>query len=541
MSTKLDALIIGGGFGGVDSLIRLRKAGFKAKIVEASPILGGTWSLNRYPGARVDSPIPLYCLDHEEIWEDFTWSEVYPGWKGIRHFFNHADKKMQISKDAYFNTRVSKATWNEKSKTWHVEAMGKDGKLTFEANFLISCLGFASAPMNPFEGAETFKGQIFHTGNWDESVAPADLTGKRIGVIGTGASGVQVAQELGKVASEFKLFQRTPNLCLPMGQAQLTPEAQVAFKAVYADILEKRRHTFAGFHYDFDTTTDWRKQTPEQREAFFEKIWAKRGFTYWLGTYQDVYFNEEINREAYNFWQRKVAERVTDPKKRELLAPKEPFHTFGTRRPSLEQDYYEVLNDARTEIIDVRSDPIVRIVEKGVQLKSGRVVELDVLVCATGFDTHSGVYRKIDITGVKGQKLADKWSLQNGVSSNLGMTIRGFPNLFYLYGAQAPTAYSNGPSTIDIQAKWLTQTMEHMREKSIASFDVTPEAEKAWCDRVEELSAKSLFHASQGWYMGRNVKGKKAQPLNYTGGIPAYIKDLEECAAQGYKGFILSH
>jgi hypothetical protein len=242
---------------------------------------------------------------------------------------------MQISKDAYFNTRVSKATWNEKSKTWHVEAMGKDGKLTFEANFLISCLGFASAPMNPFEGAETFKGQIFHTGNWDESVAPEDLTGKRIGVIGTGASGVQVAQELGKVASEFKLFQRTPNLCLPMGQAQLTPEAQVAFKAVYADILEKRRcvlpllptpppsprlslptprpsprlslptllpsprlslpprsppisshnsHTFAGFHYDFDTTTDWRKQTPEQREAFFEKIWAKRGFTYWLGT-----------------------------------------------------------------------------------------------------------------------------------------------------------------------------------------------------------------------------------------------------------------
>lgn len=379
-SDKLDVLVVGGGFAGVYHLYKLRNLGFNVKLWDAAADFGGIWRENCYPDARVDSELPLYGLSIPEVYRSWNWSRRYPGFKELRQYFDHMDKVLDLRKDCTFNMRVRAAHWDDNEKHWKVTAGAEDNPKSITAQHIIFCLGFASKlnwPTAP--GREDFKGELYHSGGWPDGLEAQHLAGKRVAVVGSGASGVQCTQGIGPHAKQMSVFIRTPNLCLPMDNTPMTAEAQEAFKDVYEDIFEKRNKTFAGFHYDFDYD-DWSRHTPEEREAFYEKIWNRGGFHFWLETYVDVFFKKDCNRTAYDFWQKKISARIRDPKKRAILAPKEPMHTFGTVRPSLEEHYYDVLDQDNVEVVAVKENPIERFTEKGIKLKSGEEKEFDFIV-----------------------------------------------------------------------------------------------------------------------------------------------------------------
>jgi cation diffusion facilitator CzcD-associated flavoprotein CzcO len=439
---ELDVLVVGAGFGGVHILHHLRKLGYSVKVFEAGDDFGGIWYWNCYPGARVDSEVPMYELSIEELWKDWTWTERFPGWKELRQYFHYADKKLDLSRDILFNTRVVSAEYNTDTDRWNVTT--QDGKIV-HPRFFILCTGFASKAYLPeFEGLDTFEGFCSHTGKWPQE--GVDLRKKRVGVIGTGASGVQVIQEVGPEVAQLTVFQRTPNLALAMKQNSIDDAMQAKMKKeIYPTAFNVRRETFAGFHYDFSSKHTF-DDPPEERHRFYEGLWAKGGFHFSLETYIDTYANKLANDEAYAFWREKVRARIHDPEMQEKLAPTLPIHPFGTKRPSLEQAYYEVFNQPNVSLVDLRDNPITEITPKGVRTHDGTEHEFDALVLATGFDAVTGSITQIDIRGTDGTFIKDKWA--KGLTTYLGLTTAHFPNMFFLYGPHGPTAFCNGPTCV---------------------------------------------------------------------------------------------
>ena len=306
-----------------------------------------------------------------------------------------------------------------------------------------------------------------------------------------------------------------------MAQRSLTKEQQN--KEGYEKFFQDRMKTFAGFQYDFlqkETFDD----TPEEREAFYEKLWKAGGFEFWLATYKDMLFDDKANREAYNFWCKKTRARIQDPRKRDILAPTEPPHAFGTKRPSLEQDFYEQFNKDNVDVIDIKSNPIVEVKPEGILTSDGILHELDVIALATGFDSVTGGLKNMGLRNIHGELLNDTWKM--GTWSYLGMTCNGYPNMFFLYGAQGPTAFSNGPSCVEAQGNWIVDAIKKIETDGIKSINATKDAEEAWRKNVKELSDKTLFPNTASWYMGANIPGKPREQLNYAGGIPLYE---EEC------------
>lgn len=437
---ELDALVVGAGFGGVYQLHNLRKLGYKVKVFEAGADLGGIWYWNCYPGARVDSDVPIYELSMEELWKDWNWTERFPGWKELREYFHYVDKKLDLSRDIHFNTRVVSAQYDSAADRWAVTA--QDGTVV-RPRFFILCTGFASKSYIPdYKGLDTFKGVCHHTSKWPQE--GVDLKNRRVGVIGTGASGVQVIQEAGPEAAHLTVFQRTPNLALPMEQKKFDDEMRAKMKQeVYPTVFIKRKETFAGFHFDLVAKNTF-DVSAEERRLFFEELWTQGGFRFWLGTYSDMYTSQRANDEAYVFWREKVRKRLHDPAMHEKLAPTIAPHPFGTKRPCLEQRYYEVYNQPNVTLVDVQENPVIEITPKGVKTLDGTEHELDVLVLATGFDSVTGGITQIDIRGTDGIHIRDKWV--NGLSTYLGLTTANFPNMFFLYGPHGPTAFCNGPT-----------------------------------------------------------------------------------------------
>jgi cation diffusion facilitator CzcD-associated flavoprotein CzcO len=343
-----------------------------------------------------------------------------------------------------------------------------------------------------------------------------DVKGKRVAVIGTGSTGVQIAQETSKEASSVLQFVRTPNLCLPMQQKDLTKEEQERRKQdEYQKFFEHRLTTFAGFGYDYvekDTLDD----DEATREAFYEKMFEAGGFEFWLANYRDLLFDNAANRKAYDFWAKKTRARITDPEKRDILAPLEPNHAFGTKRPSLEQNYYEMLDKPQNKVISLKDNPIVKIVENGIVTQDGKVHECDVIALATGFDSVTGGMKNMGLKDIEGVELSEKW--KNGTYTYLGMAMSGFPNCFFLYGAQGPTAFSNGPTCVEVQGDWIVRAMKMMEDQKINYCEATHTAEKEWREKVTELSDKTLFPQTKSWYMGDNIPGKLREQLNFAGG-----------------------
>lgn len=528
----LDVLVVGAGFTGLYQLHRLRQQGFSVRLFEAGADLGGIWYWNCYPGARVDTHVPMYEFSSEELWRDWDWTERFPSWEELRRYFKYVDQKLDLSKDIVFNTRVEAADFDEDRRRWVVRT--HEGGLV-RTRFLVLCTGFAAKPYIPdLKGLDRFAGAKHHTAWWPQN--GLDLTGKRVGVIGTGASGVQVVQEAAAVAAELTVFQRTPILALAMQQCALDKAAQVEMKRDYPARFARRRESFGGFDFHASGKSAL-EVSPEERRAIYEANWAAGGFSFWASTFYDVMMNLEANRTAYDFWREKVQARIRDQKLAEKLAPKQPPHPFGVKRPSLEQTYYDVFNQENVRLVDLKETPIVEVTPNGVKTAEAEH-EFDILVLATGFDAVTGGLTQIDIRGVEGLTLKEKWA--QGAQTHLGLASAGFPNLLFLYGPQSPSGFCNGPTCAELQGDWVVDFLTHMRDAGVRRFDATPAAEAAWKAHVEQVGAMTLFPLADSWYMGANIPGKPRELLNYPGGVPLYLQLCRESAEKGYEGFVLA-
>ncbi|WPH04657.1 cyclohexanone monooxygenase [Acrodontium crateriforme] len=529
---QTDCLIVGAGFGAFTILNRLRNLGYKVDIYEKGGKSGGIWYWNCYPGARVDSDTPIYQLFDKELWEDWTFKERYPGWQELRDYFIYVDKKWNVNKHISFDKHVDSAVFDEKRNQWLVECA--DGSKIY-ATWFLPCIGFASRRYSPpVPGLSNFRGDVYHTAVWPQH--GVNLKGKRIAQIGCGASGIQCAQESADDAKEFTLYMRTPNFCLPMNQRKLDAKEEEEKKknGTYEKIFNDSRKTFAGFAYDFleKNTFD---DTPEDREKLYHNLLIEKGgFCFWLNTYKDMLFDPKANQAAYDFWRNYVHTRVKNPEKQELLAPKVAPHPWGTKRPSLEQHIYETLDKDHVEIIDVNKHPILEVEANGLRTDKG-LKEVDVLILATGFDSVTGSLAQLDIRDIHGNTIADHW--KDKLQTSMGIAIPGFPNMFFLYGPQAPTAFSNGPSCVQFQAEFLETFFKQIKAEGIKRVDSKKEVEDDWTKRMHEKWDASLFPQAKSWYQGSNVPGKRVEPLNWAGGMVEYVDSLHKSIENDYQGW----
>lgn len=532
---QLDALIVGAGFSGLYQLHRLRQLGFKVKIYEAAPALGGVWYWNCYPGARCDTYGPLYQFSLPELWQDWDFDELYPSWDKIREYFQHVDDKLELSPDIRYNTRVTQARFDEDSCRWEVDT---ESGPRASARHLVLCTGIGSKPHTPdIPGLADFGGRCLHTARWPQE--GVDLTGLRIGVLGTGATGVQVIQEAGPVAAHITVFQRTPNMALPMRQRQLDPAGKRALKENMEEKYRKRARTRAGYDFDY---LDYAGPTcagmsDAQIVAMWEEHWEEGGFVPWLGNFPEIYTDERVNLMAYEFWRDKVRQRLKDPRMAEKLAPTKPPHPYGVKRISLEQRFYEVFNQSNVTLVDLNETPIVRVVPSGVETVGGHIHELDLLVLATGFDMVTGGLTAMNIVGTHGITLKEQW--RQGVSAYMGSMTHGFPNMLFVYGPQAPSGLSNGPSCSELQGDEIVELIDYMRRHGIRRIESSQQADQAWRQRIDEFAAGTLFGRAQSWYMANNIPGKAAQMINYPLGMPDYLEQWRQVKADGYRGFEL--
>lgn len=527
---QFDAIIIGAGIAGLYQLYRLREAGMSVRVFETGSGVGGTWYWNRYPGARFDSESYSYGYSFsDELLQEWDWSEHFAGQPETERYLNYVADKFDLRRDIQFNTRVASAVYDEAANRWQVRT--DDGRVA-QARFLITAIGILSAPFIPdFAGRDSFAGVSFHTSQWPKT--PIDFSDKRVGVIGTGATAVQLITEIAKNVGHLTVFQRTPNYCAPLRNGPIDPETQQGIKASYPQIFRKCRETFAGFLHDFDERSAL-DMAPEERTARYEELWAQPGFGKWLGNFSDIMTDLDANATFTEFVRDKIRARVNDPVVAEKLVPKD--HPFGTKRVPLESGYYEAYNRDNVLLVDLNETPLERITPKGVRT-SDTEHEFDVLIYATGFDAVTGAFNRIDIRGPGGQALKDKWA--DGPRTYLGIQVAGFPNLFTLVGPHNGATFCNLPRCIEQNVEWVTDCVRYMRTHEYARIAATPEAEDEWTDHVNELAEGSLLSTVDNWFMGANIPGKKRSFLMYTGGSPAYRKKCAEVAAKGYEGFTL--
>ena len=529
--SSFDVIVVGAGFNGLYQLHRLRQEGFAVRLVESSAGLGGVWWSNRYPGARVDSHVPNYEYSIEAVWRDWVWTERFPGRDELVRYFEHVDRVLDLSRDIDFETRIAAARFDDEQRRWYLTT--DDGR-RYDTRWFVVCAGFGSKPYVPdLPGLDRFAGDCHHTARWPEEGVP--FAGRRVGVVGTGASGVQVVQEAAKDAAQLTVFQRSPVTALPMEQRQLDPDAQAAAKSGYRELFERRNSPPGSFADVSRLDVGALDVSDSERNEVYQAAWDKGGFHFWVGTFKDILTDEAANRTAYAFWRDKTRARIDDPRVAELLAPTEPPYPFGTKRPSLEQDYYECFNQPNVELVDLTATPIEEITSDGIRTTTADH-DLDVLVLATGFDANTGGLTAIDLRGPDGTTLAEAWD--DGVDTHLGMAVAGFPNLLFLYGPQSATAFCNGPVCAEIQGEWLVDLLRHLRAEGLTRIEPVPEKGAEWTAHLATIADGTLFGRADSWYMAANIPGKRRQLLNYPNS-DAYLEHLHRCAEAGYDGFEL--
>ena len=521
-----DAIIIGAGLSGMYQLYRLRHLGMRVRVFEAGTEVGGTWYWNRYPGARFDSESYSYGYSFSsELLEEWEWSEHFAGQPETFRYCKFVADKFDLRRDIQFESRVTSAVYDKATRSWTITL--EDGG-RFSTRFLITAIGPLSTPTLPrIEGRDDFKGQSFHTARWPKE--PVDFKGRRVAVIGTGATGVQTIQTIAGDVGHLTVFQRTPNWCAPLHNGKIDAATQAKIKAGYGEMFARCRETFACFLHTPDPRGAF-EVSDEEREAFYEKLYGERGFGIWQGNFKDILIDRKANATISDFVARKIRSRVKDQKVAEKLIPKN--HGFGTRRLPLETFYYEVYNRDNVELVDITETPIERITAKGITT-SDREFEFDIVIFATGFDAITGAFDKIDFRGLDSVRLKDKW--KSGPETYLGLMVHQFPNMMMLMGPH--TALGNIPRSIEYSVDWVTGLVAHAHQRGLTRLEATPEGVASWTDHVKALGVGLLSNEVDSWMTGinRNVEGKTTRIIaRYSGSAPAYRARCDEVAANGY-------
>jgi cyclohexanone monooxygenase len=540
---NFDVVIVGGGFAGMYALHRFRKQGLSVKVLEAASDVGGTWYWNRYPGARCDVPSLEYSYGFsEELEQEWDWPEVYSAQTDILQYANHVADKFDLRRDIQFNTQVISIEYQSDQNLWQLRtAEGEQ----FSGQFCVMATGCLSVPNKPqLPGVDDFNGQVLHTGLWPkESV---DLTGKRVGIIGTGSSGVQAIPELAKQAGHLTVFQRTPVYTVAADPSPMRDAVQQQFRDKYQQIREMQRNNFGGISGFRPASSGEKKQqkkpqTPipanilEMTEDERRTLVTERGLAVLLGfqdAYKDLVANEAAN-EAFRFGIHNI---VDDPDVAASLSP--TTHGLGCKRQVFDRDYYATYNRSDVTLVDLSEDPLTSIVDSGVETQSGNH-ELDVLIFATGFDAMTGALLRAGIKGRDGQSLNDKW--RNGPVAYLGLQMQGFPNLFTVTGPGSPSVLCNMLVAIEHHVNWIGDCIDYLKSKNLASIEATDSAEQSWVAEVNQVAKGTMFTAPScnSWYLGANIEGKPRIFMPYVGGFPRYRETCERIVANDYEGFEL--
>ncbi len=528
----LDAIIIGAGFSGLYQLHCLRdRLGMQVQVLEAGSGVGGTWYWNRYPGARCDSESHGYCYSFsQQLRDEWQWSERYPGQAEILRYLNFVAEKLDLRRNIAFDTRVTSAEFDEAHNVWHV-ATAAGRRLT--ARFLVAAVGCLSTANIPkLKGLETFKGQWYHTGNWPHD--GVDFTGKRVGQIGTGSTGIQTAPVIAETAKHLTVFQRTANYSVPARNMPLTPAMRAELKARDAEIRQMMLTNANGHPFTIRDRSVF-DVSPEERIKIYEAAWERGGLQF-RAVFRDLLMNKEANETAAEFLRKKIREVVKDPETARKLSDID--HPYAAKRPPIDTNYFETFNRDNVTLVDVRADPIVEIMPDGLRTKNA-FYPLDVIVFATGFDAMTGPLLRLDIKGREGRSLAEAWKA--GPMNYLGLQVAGFPNLFTVTGPGSPSVLTNMPVAIEQHVEWITECIAYMRKNGLDRIEATPEAMEEWISQVNEAANATLLpKVPHSWYLGANIPGKPRFFMPYAGGLARYRQICSEVAAKGYAGFALS-
>jgi cyclohexanone monooxygenase len=528
----LDVIIIGAGVGGLYALYKLRKLGYRVRAYEAADGVGGTWYWNRYPGCRCDVESLEYSFSFDEdLQQEWEWPERYGGQPVILDYVNHVADRFDLRKDVQFNTRIKTAEFSNADNLWTIKT---DAGETVSAPYCIMATGNLSTPRKPnWPGFDDYKGRVEHTGLWPHE--GVDFTGLRVGVIGTGSSGVQSIPLIAKQAKHVTVFQRTANFSLPARNEPMRPEKEAKHKAEYDERRKAAYFTpfgIAGFPPPTQSALD---VSEEERNAAFEAKWAEGGSISYLYAFTDLLTNKEANDTASDFARNKIRETVKDAKTAELLCPNN--HPIGTKRLILDTDYYETYNLDHVDLVDVKSAPIQGLTETGLRTTEAEY-ELDMIVFATGFDAMTGAMKEIDIKTDTGAQIGAKW--EDGPKTYLGIMMADFPNLFMITGPQSPGVKSQMILSCEQHVDWIADCLDHLRETGQSKIVPEPEAEDGWVAHNNAVADATLYPLANSWYMGANIPGKPRIFMPYVGGVEAYKKRCDAIAAAGYEGFQIS-
>ncbi|MEW9672553.1 flavin-containing monooxygenase [Ammoniphilus sp. 3BR4] len=528
---ELDAVVVGAGFGGMYALHLLREGGYSVRLYEANGDVGGVWYSNRYPGARCDSQSQFYCYTFsEELYKGWTWSSAYPEQSEILDYLNCAADKLDLRRDIQFNTRVTSAEYDETNNRWRIHT--EDGNLVL-AKYFIPAIGNLTSSHKPdIKGLESFEGKAYHTSRWPHE--KVDFRGKRVGVIGTGSSGVQSITAISKMADHLTVFQRTPQYTFPVKNPLLGPDKIKEMKDNFHELRRKMyEHPTAlppnteinQFIKHYSALDD----TPEERQKLYERIWEIDG-SQLLVAYNDLMTNDEANETLAEFMRSKIKEIVKDPQTAENLLP---TYLVNGKRPVYDTGYLETYNQENVSLVNLKKTPILECTPKGLRTTEAEY-ELDIIVFASGFDAVTGPLMNANIRGRNGILLKDKWEGGANLKTYLGICNVGFPNMFTIGGPHfnLPT---NAPTVNEVLAEWIFDCIQYFEKHGIEVIEATPEAEEDWTNHVNEIGSKSIYAKVDSWFTGANIEGKPRTFLGYMGGFPSYHEQILK--SKSFEGF----
>jgi cation diffusion facilitator CzcD-associated flavoprotein CzcO len=530
-SAEVDAVVVGAGFSGLYMLHRLRGLGLSTRALEAASGVGGTWYWNRYPGARCDSESHYYCYSFsDEIRKEWKWSCRYPAQPEILDYLNFVADRLDLRRGITFDTRVTAGTYDERTNLWEVET---DRGERIRTRYLITGVGNTSAASSPvIPGIEAFRGAVYHTAHWPHE--KVDFSGKRVGLVGTGSSGIQSTPMIAAEAAHLTVFQRTPNFSVPARNHPLTDEMRRELEENFDSLRAKTLKSPIGMPFDVPQVSAL-DVTPEERQRKYDALWEAGGFRFMFESYNDLVLSLEANATAADYVRAKIRGIVHNPAVAEILCPTD--HPIGTKRPPIDTSYYETFNRDNVTLVDIKANPIEAATPDGLRLRNGDTHALDCIVFATGFDAVTGSLIKMNLRGRGGVSLGEKWA--NGPLAYLGVATAGFPNLFMITGPGSPSILANFPVCIEQHVDWITDCIVRVREQNLDIIEPSVAAEQEWARMIAEEANKTLLPLANSWYMGANIPGKPRVFLAYPNGIHTYTELCAGIAERGYEGFEL--